>query len=209
MNKLSLVRSIAILCAIAAVTLMSGCSTLADARSAKGTGQSREYHESIDVVWKTVPAALAELSLPLVSENRQDGYILAQRGITAFSYGENVAIFIEPVNGIAQTRVEIVCKRAMSTNIFAPDWGKEILDKLSEKLSASVNTAHSVVSAELKPSTASQIALVSAKPSSLNTLPVQGKSDADRLRDLNTLYKDGVINQKDFDAKKQEILKSM
>lgn len=42
-----------------------------------------------------------------------------------------------------------------------------------------------------------------------NTLPAQSESAASRLRALKALYKDGVINQKDFEAKKQEILKSM
>ena len=120
--------------AFAATALMSGCSTLADARSAKGTGQAREYAASVDQVWKAMPAVLAELSLPLVGENKAEGYILAQRGITAFSYGENVAIFVESVNGITRTRVEVVSKKSMATNVFAPDWSNEILDKLGEKL---------------------------------------------------------------------------
>jgi hypothetical protein len=118
----------------ATIAFTTGCSTLADARSAKGSGLSREYSAPIDVVWKALPPILAELSLPLVSENKQEGYMLAQRGITAFSYGENVAIFVEIVNGVTKTRVEVVSKKSMATNIFAPDWSKEILDKLSEKL---------------------------------------------------------------------------
>jgi len=39
--------------------------------------------------------------------------------------------------------------------------------------------------------------------------PPQNASAADRLKELNQLYKDGLINEKDFDSKKQEILKSM
>ena len=122
---------------IAAVTIVastSGCSTLADSRAAKGTGVAREYAAPIDVVWKTVPTVLAELSLPMVADNRQEGYVLAQRGVTAFSYGENVAIFVETANGVTKTRVEVVSKRALATNFIAPDWGKSILDKLDEKL---------------------------------------------------------------------------
>jgi hypothetical protein len=120
--------------AIITIAATSGCATLADARSAKGTGVSREYSVPIDIVWKAIPAVLAELSLPMAAENRQEGYILAQRGVTAFSYGENVAIFVDAVNGGAGTRVEIVSKKAMATNIFAPDWSAEILDKLGAKL---------------------------------------------------------------------------
>jgi len=127
-------RILTVFLAIAAIAFMSGCSTLADARSAKGSGLSREYSAPIDQVWKTLPAVLAELSLPMVSDNKQEGYILAQRGITAFSYGENVAIFVESINGVTRTRVEVVSKKSMATNVFAPDWSKEILDKLDEKL---------------------------------------------------------------------------
>lgn len=120
--------------ALAVTAFMSGCSTLADARSAKGTGSAREYSASVDEVWKAMPTVLAELSLPLVGDNKAEGYILAQRGITAFSYGENVAIFVESVNGVTRTRVEVVSKKSMATNVFAPDWSKEILDKLGERL---------------------------------------------------------------------------
>jgi urocanate hydratase len=58
--------------------------------------------------------------------------ILAQRGITAFSYGENVAIFIEDYNG-DQCRVEVVSKRAMETNVFAPDWSRSLFTYLDSK----------------------------------------------------------------------------
>ena len=127
-------RILVIFMALAAAAFMSGCSTLADARSAKGTGTSREYSASVDEVWKAMPKVLADLSLPMVGDNKTEGYILAQRGITAFSYGENVAIFVESVNGVTRTRVEVVSKKSMATNVFAPDWSKEILDKLGEKL---------------------------------------------------------------------------
>ncbi len=129
-----MLKKLFILAALTATTFMSGCSTLADARSAKGTGQSREYPVAADTVWKTLPAVLSELSLPMVGENRQEGYMLAQRGVTAFSYGENVAIFVEPVNGATRTRVEVVSKKSVATTVFAPDWSKDILDKLGEKL---------------------------------------------------------------------------
>ena len=124
----------AVIAALASLSFTSGCATLADAQAAKGTGTSREYAAPVDKVWSAIPPVLVELQLPLVSQNRADGTVLAQRGVTPFSYGENVAIFVEPVGGAARTRVEIVNKRAMATNVFAPDWSTEILDKLGEKL---------------------------------------------------------------------------
>lgn len=119
---------------LAAALFTSGCSNLADARASKGGGVSREYAATADAAWKAVPQVLEEISLPLVTESRQEGYILAQRGVSMLSYGENVAIFIESVANTALTKVEVVSKKAMATNIFAPDWSKEILDALEKKL---------------------------------------------------------------------------
>jgi len=113
----------------------TGCSTIADARNARGQGESRTYNAPFDTVWKTVPTAVNELGLMVAGENEEEGYILAAKGITAFSYGENVAIFVEKIDD-EQTRVEVVSKKAMATNIFAWNWEKPILDKLSEMLNS-------------------------------------------------------------------------
>lgn len=126
-------RLLACLAALATIAFVSGCATLADAKAGRGTGLAREYPAPIDKVWSTIPVVLKELELPLVSENRAEGTILAQRGITALSYGENVAIFVD-AQGANRTRVEIVSKKAMATTIFAPDWAPEVLDKLGQKL---------------------------------------------------------------------------
>jgi hypothetical protein len=70
----------------------------------------------------------------MVADNKQEGYILAQRGMSAFSYGENVAIFVDPTNANDRTRVEVVSKKSLATNIFATDWSKPILDKIGQIL---------------------------------------------------------------------------
>jgi len=124
----------AVIAALVVLSFTSACATLADAKAAKGSGTSREYAASMDKVWSAIPMVLSELRLPLVDQNRAEGTILAQRGVTPFSYGENVAIFVEPVAASTRTRVEIVSKKAMATNMFAPDWSNEILDMLNEKL---------------------------------------------------------------------------
>ena len=129
-----------ILAAIFSVAILFstfGCSTtLDDTRAAKGTGVSRIYTASQDAIWKAVPSVLAELGLQLVSENKQEGYILAQNARTLLS-GENVAIFIESAGGVIKTRVEVISKKMNITNvldIYAPSWEDDILNKLDEKL---------------------------------------------------------------------------
>lgn len=120
--------------AVAILFFASGCSTLADTRAAKGSGMSRTYAASQEAVWKAIPSVLADLGLQLVSENKQEGYILAQRGITGLSYGENVAIFVESAGGVAKTRVEVVSKKVSSMVLYAPNWESDILNTLDEKL---------------------------------------------------------------------------
>jgi uncharacterized lipoprotein len=110
-----------------------GCSTLADARNARGQGKYRIYDESFDTVWNTVPKAINELGLMVAGQNQEEGYIMAAKGVSLASYGENVAVFVEKVDD-KRTKVEVVSKKAVATNIFAWNWEKPILDKLSEML---------------------------------------------------------------------------
>ena len=98
--------------------MQSGCSTIADCRKAKGQGTSRIYNAPFETVWKTAPNALNDLGLSVAGQNREEGYILAVKGWTAASYGENVAVFVDVVSD-EQTKVEAVSKKTMATNIFA------------------------------------------------------------------------------------------
>jgi hypothetical protein len=73
--------------AVVMAAVNSGCSTLADARAARGTGHSRVFDASADTVWRVLPGVIKAVGVDFVGDNRQDGYLLAQRGITPFSYG--------------------------------------------------------------------------------------------------------------------------
>lgn len=112
----------------------SGCSTLVDAQAAKGTGASRIYDKPYDIVWTAVIETIKASDLALVSEDKEKGTILAQGAISAFSWGENVAVFVEDVGGRARTRVEVLNKRALATNITARDWETRILEALDKRL---------------------------------------------------------------------------
>ncbi len=114
----------------------AGCSTIADARNSKGKGLVHTYAGSFDTVWDTIPKAIKALGgggPKIVGDNKQEGYILAQGGMSFASYGENVAIFVEKVNE-SQTKVEVVSKRTLATNITAADWAPRIHKRLAELL---------------------------------------------------------------------------
>jgi hypothetical protein len=123
-----------IVCVILSLFGTTGCSTLADAKAAKGTGSTRVYDKPYEEVWNATLEVIKASGLSLVNDDKARGQILAQNGISAFSYGENVAIFVEEVQGKVQTRVEVVNKRAMSTNVFAADWESRLLSSLDKRL---------------------------------------------------------------------------
>lgn len=117
------------------LVLFAGCATLEEARHSRGTGLSRVYSTPFVTVWNTVPQALTSLGLTISSENREQGYVLAKRGVTGFSWGEKVAVFVNRIDDM-KTKVEIVSKRALATNITAADWGPKVLVRLAELLAA-------------------------------------------------------------------------
>ena len=112
---------------------MTGCTTIADAKAGKGTGVSQTYAVAPARVWQVLPNAVKQVGLDYVADNKEEGYAVAQRGISAFSYGENVAIFVDAAPS-QSTKVEVVSKRALATTIFATEWAKPILDKITELL---------------------------------------------------------------------------
>ena len=121
--------------AVLLVALSSpGCTTLGDVVAARGTGSTRVYDKPYDIVWAaTVDTIKSSSLLGIVSENKTQGVILAQRGVSGASLGENVAVFIE-AKGDNHTSVEVVSKRAMTLNIFVPDWERNILSELDKRL---------------------------------------------------------------------------
>jgi len=113
--------------------MAAGCTTLADSVAGKGTGVSKKYNTSKDEIWPLAINAVKSSKLDLVSESKQSGLILAQRGLTAFSYGENVAVFVDSETENS-CKVEVVSKRALKTNIVAPDWSATILNDITDNL---------------------------------------------------------------------------
>ena len=108
-----------------------GCSSLDSVRKAKGTGKSRVYDASFATVWDATAQAVRDMGLQIANEKKDEGYILAQKGWSAFSYGENVAAFVDRESD-QRTKVEVVSKKVMATNVFAYNWEKPILDRISE-----------------------------------------------------------------------------
>jgi major membrane immunogen (membrane-anchored lipoprotein) len=131
MNMQLVTKALSLLCV---TILLSGCATMADSVNAKGTGQFRLYDKDFNAVWSAVLEVVNGSKLKLISENMGEGQILAQRGMSALSYGENVAVFVQRQESDEKTRVEVVSKKALSTTVFATNWETKIFEELDVKL---------------------------------------------------------------------------
>lgn len=117
---------------IIAVNMFTGCTTVADAQRARGTGKKVTYQATFEKIWIAIPKAIEAAGLDYISSNRDDNSIVAQRGATPFSWGENVAIFVEKIED-NKSSVEVVSKRHLETNILAPNWANPIFNQLDKE----------------------------------------------------------------------------
>lgn len=117
---------------ILSIFVLAGCASLNDAKDAKGQGVKQTYNKPYDTVWDKTIEVVQESKLELVSKDKENGEILAKKGVSAFSYGENVAVFLKKSE--TETTVEVVSKKALAANITAKDWTKDIFQELDKKL---------------------------------------------------------------------------
>jgi len=128
------IRLLSALFIVFAILLQSGCATVKDAEANRGSGRIEVYDLPKQTVWNSMLAVLGTTSLSIVSKDESEGVILARRKLTWFSFGENVAIYIEPVKGNASTQVEVVNVKRVESNKNTLDWETRIFTKLDREL---------------------------------------------------------------------------
>ncbi len=111
----------------------TGCATTSDAQADRGKGVIVSYAAPFDKVWAALPEILKDLGLHVGSANEKDGVILVDNGVSAFSWGERVAIFVERIGTQGNSRVEVVSKDALGTNLTATDWAPQIHARLASR----------------------------------------------------------------------------
>jgi hypothetical protein len=110
-----------------------GCATTDTVKESEGEGVSRIYqYEYIPVFEATLNAAKAK-ELDVVEHDEKAGRVILSHGVTLWSWGERIAIFVKPVND-ASTEVEIVSKAVMSPLNFPPDWENILFDQIDTEL---------------------------------------------------------------------------
>lgn len=100
--------------------LRPGTDSSGEMTAAPEGGVTMLYRQDADAVFQAAFTALVQVGLHVVETDPNRRYILAERGVTAWSYGENVGVYLAPQP--AGTRVTVTSKRKLVTNITAKDW---------------------------------------------------------------------------------------
>lgn len=117
------------------MALVAGCASTQTVKEAQGQGVTRVYQAAYDPVFDATLRAAKSKELKVVENDRATGRIILLNGVTLWSWGERIAVFVKPVEG-AGTKVEIVSKPVMAPLNFPPDWQRILLDEIAFELHA-------------------------------------------------------------------------
>jgi hypothetical protein len=113
--------------------LATGCASTETVKEAQGQGVSRVFQFAYDPVFDATVAAAKTKELKVVESDKGTGRIVLSHGVTLWSWGERIAVFIKHVTDNS-TEVEIVSKPVLSPLNFPPDWQKILLDQIDVEL---------------------------------------------------------------------------
>jgi hypothetical protein len=113
--------------------LATGCASTETVKEAQGQGVSRVFQFAYDPVFDATVAAAKTKELKVVESDKGTGRIVLSHGVTLWSWGERIAVFIKHVTDNS-TEVEIVSKPILSPLNFPPDWHKILLDQIDVEL---------------------------------------------------------------------------
>lgn len=115
------------------VAIVSGCASTETVKEAKGQGVSRVYQYAYEPVYNATLSAAKTKKLEVVENDKTNGKLVLSHGVTLWSWGERIAVFIKPMV-TNSTEVEIVSKPVLSPLNFPPDWQQILLDQIDVEL---------------------------------------------------------------------------
>lgn len=110
-----------------------GCTSLQTVKESRGKGVSKTYVYPYDKMYKYARDAVWQSPILIKEESKKDGYIYAEGPMTDWSAGEWVGVFLYRIADDT-TRVEIVSKKKLKTNLWATDWTKVIFGEIDRKI---------------------------------------------------------------------------
>lgn len=124
---------ISILMITLVAVIASGCASTETVKEATGQGLSHNYPYAYEPVYNATLSAAKTKKLEVVENDKSGGRLLFSHGVTWWSWGERIAVFIKPV-AANTTEVEVVSKPVLSPLNFPPDWQKILLEQIDVEL---------------------------------------------------------------------------
>jgi hypothetical protein len=125
-----------ILVTVLALCFFGACTTTETLLQARGTGEKRIFNSNYGSVYTATLSAASKQGLTLTSADKSNGQILLSHGLTPWSWGERVAVFVTKLSD-DRTQVEIVSKPVMVPLNFPPDWTNKLFDAIYVELKPS------------------------------------------------------------------------
>ena len=116
-----------------AVCFLGACATTETVQQAKGTGDKKTFNAEYESVYQATLSAAGKQGLSVTKADKGTGEILLSHGVTPWSWGERIAIFVEKISD-NQTQVEIISKPVMAPLNFPPDWVSKLFDAIGAEL---------------------------------------------------------------------------
>jgi hypothetical protein len=115
------------------VLIVCGCSTTSSVAKKQGQGTRQVYGAPFDQVWRAAVDAAQISNLEILNANREQGYIVAKRGLQKETFGENVGVWVTRVSP-TETQVEVVSRQAGPPVLWLKNWENEILRAIAANL---------------------------------------------------------------------------
>lgn len=126
---------IPILTMLFVAAVATGCASTETVKESRGQGVTRQYPYAPARVFDATLSAAKARKLEVVESDRSGGRLILSHGVTLWSWGERIAVFIKPVTANS-TEVEIVSKPVLAPLNFPPDWQGILLEQIGAELRA-------------------------------------------------------------------------
>lgn len=96
---------------------------------------TNSYSASYQEVWDAIPSVLHYRWFVITEENKEKSYILAARYPGPGTWGQSIAIFVDPKpTEIGEIEVSVVCRPMLMPDFSSFQWDSDFLDRLGDKL---------------------------------------------------------------------------
>lgn len=114
---------------------LSGCASTESVKASQQESVHRVYAAPYNSVYAATLAAAKAQKLELVESDPAAGRIVVSHGISLWSWGERIAIWLHRLNE-SNTDVAIVSKPILAPLNFPPDWTSKLFEQIATELKA-------------------------------------------------------------------------